>query len=282
MSGMGSPDEAPGRGQGYVLGHAEAELRRLAVQAELVDPITVVFLREGGLATGMRVLDVGCGGGHVSFLAAELVGYRGEVVGVDRAATAVAAATAGAVERALPNVSFRQGDPAEMAFDRPFDALIGRYVLQFQPAPADFLRSVVCQVSPGGPVIFHELDWGGPWSFPASPMHDQVCEWAREAIRLSGAETAMGRKLRGTMVAAGLAEPALHLQAVIGGGSNSALPLEQVALLVGSLMPTIVQLGLATPDEIGLGTLLARMTEETLARDSVIIGRLQVGASTVA
>jgi hypothetical protein len=28
--------------------------------------------------------------------------------------------------------------------------------------------------------------------------------------------------------------------------------------------------------------LLARMTEETLARDSVIIGRLQVGASTVA
>jgi len=54
----------------------------------------------------MRVLDVGSGAGDVAFLAAELVGDGGEVVGVDRSAEAHAAATAKA-SRPLPGQTFR-------------------------------------------------------------------------------------------------------------------------------------------------------------------------------
>jgi hypothetical protein len=43
----------------YELGHSDRELKRLATQAELVDPFTREFFREGGLALGMRVL-AGC------------------------------------------------------------------------------------------------------------------------------------------------------------------------------------------------------------------------------
>src|SRR5262249_7009106 len=48
------------------------------------------------------------------------------------------AAIAVAQQRAsdLPNVSFRAGDPAEIAFASPFDAVVGRYALQFEPDPA--------------------------------------------------------------------------------------------------------------------------------------------------
>src|SRR5689334_9468974 len=109
----------------YVLGHTESELKRLALQAQLVDPITAAFLREGGLAPGMRVLDVGCGVGHVSFVAADIVGPSGEVVGVDRSDVAVTSARAQAHARGLRQVSFVTGDPATMVVDRPFDAVVG-------------------------------------------------------------------------------------------------------------------------------------------------------------
>jgi 2-polyprenyl-3-methyl-5-hydroxy-6-metoxy-1,4-benzoquinol methylase len=113
----------------YVLGHSDRELERLSVQARLVDPITRGFLRDAGLRSGMRVLDVGSGAGDVAFLATELVGEAGEVVGVDRAQVALETASRRAAARSLRDVSFRAGDPAEIAFDRPFDAVIGRYVL---------------------------------------------------------------------------------------------------------------------------------------------------------
>ena len=78
----------------YVLGHTEHELQRLRTQAALIDPITKWFLIEAGISTGMRVLDIGSGAGHVAFLAAEIVGDAGEVIGADRSAEAVRAATA--------------------------------------------------------------------------------------------------------------------------------------------------------------------------------------------
>jgi tRNA A58 N-methylase Trm61 len=68
----------------YVLGHSARELERLRRQAQLVNPITRQYLIEAGIAPGMRVLDIGSGAGDVAFLAAELVGLSGQVVGVDR------------------------------------------------------------------------------------------------------------------------------------------------------------------------------------------------------
>jgi SAM-dependent methyltransferase len=264
-------------GHEYVLGHTEGELRRLAIQASLVDPITDRFLRDAGITAGMQVLDVGCGGGHVSFLVAELVGSDGCVVGVDWSPTAVAAATAGAAARSLDNVEFHAGNPAEMAFDRQFDAVVGRFVLQFQPDPVAMLRNVARHVRPGGPVVFHELAWTGIWSFPPAPLHDRCCAWAMETIRRSGTETNMGLKLYSTFGAAGLPAPMMRMEAVIAGGLRAAVSIEQLAGLVESLTPAMVRHGVATIEEIGPESLLERLIDEARAADSVILGRLQVG-----
>ncbi len=48
------------------------------------------FFREAGIVPGMRALDVGSGAGDVAFLAADIVGDTGEVVGVDRVPAAIA------------------------------------------------------------------------------------------------------------------------------------------------------------------------------------------------
>src|SRR6187551_876136 len=67
----------------YVLGRTDAEHHRLIRQAAVLRPSSERFLRASGLGQGMRVLDVGCGAGDMSFLVADLVGSAGSVLGVD-------------------------------------------------------------------------------------------------------------------------------------------------------------------------------------------------------
>jgi 2-polyprenyl-3-methyl-5-hydroxy-6-metoxy-1,4-benzoquinol methylase len=165
----------------YVLGHSEREIERLKAQAQLIDPVTERFFREAGLASSARVLDVGSGAGDVAFVAATIVGSGGEVVGVDRVANALTIARARAADKAVTNVTFESGDPAEMVFDRPFDAVVGRYVLQFQKDPAAMLRKLAAHLRPGGLLVFHEIDWGGLSSFPAVPTFEHCAKWGREA-----------------------------------------------------------------------------------------------------
>ena len=44
-----------------------------------------------------------------------------------------------------------------MAFDRPFNAAIGRYVLCFQPDPVPLLRLIANMLWPGGIILFHDI-----------------------------------------------------------------------------------------------------------------------------
>jgi SAM-dependent methyltransferase len=257
----------------YVLGHSERELARLGAQARLVDPITRRFLVEAGIGTGMRVLDVGSGTGDVAFLAAELVGRAGEVVGIDRSTAALTVARARTEERGLANVSFLEGDPASTTFPRPFDAAIGRYVLQFQTDPAVMLRSIARHVQPDGLLVFHELDWDGVRSFPPVPTYDTCRRLCTEAIG-SAAETQMGGKLFRTFIAAGLGAPALRLEALAG----VAEPLRLLADLAGSLAGKIEQLGLASAAELESDPLFERMLAEAQESQSVVVGTFQFGA----
>src|SRR5215475_1068455 len=179
----------------YVLGHSERELGRLRAQARLIEPITRRFLREAGIVPGMRVLDIGSGAGDVAFLAAELVGATGEVVGVDLAPAAIEVARSRATAYSLENVAFLEGDPAALSFDRPFDAVIGRYVLKFQKDPVAILVKLAAHARPQGLIVFQEIDWAGLASVPPVPTFDQACQWASETRRRHGTETHMGTKL---------------------------------------------------------------------------------------
>ena len=262
----------------YILGHSDRELDRLNKQAHLIDPITRRFLCAAGIVPGMRVLDVGSGAGDVAFLAAELVGARGEVVGTDRSPAALATARQRADARSLHNVVFREGDAAEMRFDRPFDAVIGRYVLMFQRDPTAVLRGLAAHARPGSVIFFHEPDLDGARSFPPAPTYDRCSQWIRETLRLSGAETRMGTKLFSTFIAAGLPAPSMQLETLVAGVANNADPLHLVADLAGTLGNAMERLGVATAAEVGLETLAERMISEATASGSVILGRFEVGA----
>ena len=98
----------------YILGHSAQELERLGTQARLIEPLTRQLFRDAGITAGMRVLDVGCGSGDVSFLVANMVGPTGQVVGVDRAPAAVATASRRALDLQLSNTRFLVGDAGDL------------------------------------------------------------------------------------------------------------------------------------------------------------------------
>jgi len=143
-------DKVATRQSSYALGHSEHELERLSRQAEVFAPFTRQLFEQAGVGPGMRILDVGCGAGDIAFLAADLVGPSGEVVGADRAAAAVAWATARAQEQGISNVKFLEGDPVALEFEQQFDAVVGRLVLMYYPDPVDAIRKLARHVRPGG------------------------------------------------------------------------------------------------------------------------------------
>jgi SAM-dependent methyltransferase len=262
----------------YVLGHSDRELARLQVQARLIGPITRGFMRDSGIGPGMRVLDVGSGAGDVAFIAADLVGSAGKVVGVDRDAAAVAAAQQRAIAAAASNVTFLQGDPAEMAFDDQFDAVVGRYVLMFQADPAAMLREVAAHVRAGGVVVFHEPDRDGIRSYPTVGTYERCCRLVDETIRRWGGNPRMGISLHSTFIAAGLAAPTMRLESVIGGGSGASDHVHFEMDVVGSLASEIERLGIASGDEFHSPDLADRVLAEVVASGSAVIGRSEVGA----
>jgi SAM-dependent methyltransferase len=202
----------------YALGHSERELGRLTRQAQAFEPFTRHLLQLAGIDSGMRVLDVGCGSGDVAFLVADLVGPKGEVIGADRAASAVEWASARARSRGISSVTFLEGDPAEMQFDRPFDAVVGRLVLMYCPDPVNAVRKLIRHLRDGGLVVFQEFDFENCRSYPPAPTYDRAASWIKKSLAASGASLQLGLELFGMFLDAGLPEPSLRMDALIGGG----------------------------------------------------------------
>jgi hypothetical protein len=63
----------------YVLGHTSVEQQWLIRQARVLAPLTQRFLRDAGISSGMRVLDIGCGMGANANLGTGCSHYRQRV-----------------------------------------------------------------------------------------------------------------------------------------------------------------------------------------------------------
>jgi SAM-dependent methyltransferase len=261
----------------YALGHSEQELERLSRQAQAFEPFTRQLLQQAGINTGMRVLDVGCGSGDVAFLAGELVGPDGEVIGADRATAAVQRATARAQAREVRNVKFLEGDPTEVQFDRPFDAVIGRLVLMYCPDPVDAVRRLAGHLREGGLIIFQEFDIANARSLPLAPIFERHICWIKQALSATGARTQLGLELYSVFVAAGLPGPTMRMDALIGGGPDCPA-YDLVAEVTRSLLPVMEKLKIATATEVDVSSLAQRLRDEVVGAKGVVLSPGLIGS----
>lgn len=259
----------------YALGHTQQELERLVHQGRFLGELTEYMLHRAGLAPGMRVLDVGCGAGDVSFLAAKFVGAQGAVIGVDRAPEAVAYAQQRAQAAGLENVRFVAADITQWVPDEPVDALIGRLVLMYFPDLASVLRRLLAFVKPGGIVAFQELD--SPVTPPPAVMCDPICEgYVAAGTRINhtltrlGADTRIGSKLKRIFAQAGLPDAQTIAMLRYENGADSAI-YAWIEQLTRTLLPFMEQTGVATAEEVQVDTLAERMRQEAVEKDCTLV-----------
>lgn len=99
---------------------------------------------------GERILDLGCGTGH---LTAQIAESGAAVVGIDHSPEMIAAA-----QEIYPQIDFYQMDATGFAFDEPFDAVFSNATLHWVRPPERAAERIYNSLRPGGRLV---AEFGG-------------------------------------------------------------------------------------------------------------------------
>jgi ubiquinone/menaquinone biosynthesis C-methylase UbiE len=261
----------------YPLGYSESEARRQADQATLYEDLTEDILRRAGLRQGMHVLDLGCGVGDLSLLAARIVGPSGAVFGLDRAVSSVRTAGERAAANGFANLRFEEAELETFDTEQKFDAVIGRFVLLYLRNPSEMLRRLRHCVRPEGIIAFHEMDMSQFSTVTVSELFDRVTSWIGNAFIVGGVEVNMGSKLLTTFLHAGLPRPTMIASARVESGPTSPA-YDYLARTVRSLSPLASRAGIGSDAEIEIDMLTDRLRQDAVENERVIFLPRLVGA----
>ena len=231
----------------YVIRGGVEGRERLRLLSEVMGPSTRALLAEVGIPPGSTCLDVGCGGGDVTFELARAVGPSGRVLGVDRDQTKLDIATREAGEMGLSNVAFETRDVTAWEPGELFDVVYGRFILTHLAKPAALVSAMCRHIRPGGAMIVEDIDFRGNFAEPDCPAFRRYVELYTKSVQNRGADPNIGPRLPALLRAAGLDRVGMKLvhPAALEGGIKllTCVTLESIAAAV-------LEDGLATEQDL--------------------------------
>jgi 2-polyprenyl-3-methyl-5-hydroxy-6-metoxy-1,4-benzoquinol methylase len=137
----------------YAIRRGKQDKVRLDLLARVMLPTTSRLLNTVCLTEGMKCLDVGCGGGHVSLLMASMVGPAGKAVGTDTDKQILDLARQDAEIAKMSNVEFRHADACQCQSREEYDLVYARFLLSHLSEPEKCLEALVKACRPGGIIV---------------------------------------------------------------------------------------------------------------------------------
>jgi SAM-dependent methyltransferase len=184
----------------YTHGHHESVLRShswrtLANSAAYLEP---------HLATGLKVLDVGCGPGTITAEFADRVGPAGSVTGIDASDDVISLASS---TQQRDNLAFAVGDVYALAApDDTFDVVHAHQVLQHLGDPVAALREMRRVCKPGGIVAARDSDYPSMAWHPYAPEFGAWLDLYSSVTRDNRGHPDAGRRLLSWALEAGLTD----------------------------------------------------------------------------
>jgi ubiquinone/menaquinone biosynthesis C-methylase UbiE len=254
----------------YVIRGGREGYDRLLLLARASWPDTAALFSRAGIRSGMKCVDLGCGGGAVTFEMARLVQPGGSVTGVDMDEAKLGLGRKAAAERGVSNVEFLPRNVSNWDEPDAYDVVYSRYLLQHLSEPVDLLRRMWAAVRSGGLVLVEDADFDGWCCHPPNEGFDFFVRAYAEVIRRRGGDHATGRKLYQYFLQAGIPAPQVALvQSVFVSGEGKELAWSTL----DATSEAILSEGVATSGE--LAAALASLREFT-DDDTTLIARPRV------
>ena len=131
----------------------------------------------GEIRPGDSVLDIGCGAGVDTIIAAMMVGAHGNAMGIDVVPEMVRRAEKNRLQMGTNNLIFQEADAATLDVgDNSFDVVISNGVFNLIPEKGEALRTIFRILKPAGILMLADQIASGP---VAKDLKARIDNWFR-------------------------------------------------------------------------------------------------------
>lgn len=234
----------------YILHGGMKGRDRLRVLGNALAPTTRTLLKEiAHVCPGWTGLDLGCGGGDVTRLLAQMVGAAGRIVGVDLDDEKLDIARRETHEQNIHNVEYRLGAIQDLDESSTYDIVYARFLLTHLTDPLAAIMKMLSAAKPGGVIVVEDVDYEGHFCYPPIDAVNLQVEWYIKTAQSRGVDPCIGRRLPSLFAAAGLKDIRINVLNPADAAAESDIKLMQ-PLTMSAIADSVVQLGLATREHV--------------------------------
>jgi SAM-dependent methyltransferase len=222
----------------YALSEADYRAReRLDAVAASMDPSTIRYLEDLGVAPGWRCAEIGGGTGTIADWLANRIGPHGHLLATDLD-------TRWLEMLGRDNVEVLRHDIGHETLESSaFDLVHARYVLTHVPRWREALRHMTDALRPDGWLCLEEPDWiTSGLSDPPTPAIQGFWAALGELVVARGGDTYVGRRVGTALHELGLAD--------IGGDARAVVARDAFGPQLDEIGPVLIAAGLLSAEEL--------------------------------